>query len=119
MVIAHSFYGDNDYWNGRNYSCRHLTKKALLAMAEWGRAVYNDVDDSIFYIPGRVLHLWHGNVKARNYLERLKILQEYDYDPANDIIIDEAGCWRWNSDKPNFHEQVRGYFDARTMTFNV
>lgn len=114
MVIAHSLYGDRDFWRGRNYYCRFLTKKELAAIAEWGRSLYADVGDSIYYIPGRVLHLWHGSISSRNYLERLRILQENDYDPTSDIILDKQGCWNWNSHKPNLHRQVGEYFASRS-----
>ncbi|MDX1412704.1 MAG: hypothetical protein R3293_00850 [Candidatus Promineifilaceae bacterium] len=113
MVIAHSLFGDNDFWRGRHFYCRYLTKKELAVIAAWGRPLYEDINGSVFFVPGRVLHLWHGGIAGRSYLERLQILKENDYDPLRDIELDEAGCWRWSSDKPDLHRRARAYFAGR------
>jgi hypothetical protein len=113
IVIAHALFGDHDFLRGRNLYCRHLTKAELAAIAAWGRNLDAHVGGSVFYVPGRVLHLWHGNVAHRNYLERLQILKQNAYDPARDVILDHGGCWRWNSAKPELHHDVQSYFAMR------
>jgi hypothetical protein len=113
IVIAHSLYGDTDFWRGLNFYCRQMTGKELACVADWGRRIYEDVGGSVFYVDGRVLHLWHGSVARRDYLDRQKILKENDYDPNIDVALDAGECWRWNSTKPDLHCRARAYFAAR------
>jgi len=65
------------------------------------------------YVPGRVFHLWHGDLRNRRYGERYRVPEFLDFDPGADIAIDESGCWRWSSDKPALHEYVLNYFAQR------
>lgn len=113
VTLAHAFYGDEDYWRGRNYSCRGMTKTELAALAAWSRAIHADIQSSVAATPGRVLHLWHGAIAGRNYLDRARILKENDFDPLTDVAIDGEGCLCWNSDKPDLHQRARDYFTAR------
>ena len=62
------------------------------------------------YVPGRLFHLWHGD---RRYGDRYRVREFLDFDPSADIAIDDSGCWRWSSDKPDLHEYVYNYFDQR------
>ena len=60
-----------------------------------------------------VYHFWHGEMRDRGYPTRQSILQRFDFDPNRDIALDDNGCWRWNSDKPDLHDAVRAYFQDR------
>jgi hypothetical protein len=115
VVMAHCFYGDEDFFRGRNFYCRGLTKPELVAINTWGRAVHADVRGRIGYAPGRVLHLYHGDTSRRDYIERLAILREAGYDPSSDVALDDGGTWRWNSDKPDLHRRARDYFLKRNQ----
>lgn len=79
----------------------------------WARPYFATVRGRIGYIPGRALHLWHGEVKDRQYGERDRALQAFEFDPFSDIALDPNGCWRWNSDKRQLHAFVRHYFESR------
>ena len=65
------------------------------------------------YTEGTLATLNHGSFTQRAYGERHAGLEAFDFDPESDIAVDEQGCWRWNSDRPELHEYVRGYFDRR------
>ena len=77
----------------------------------WAENMASIVRGSVSFLPGRILHLWHGTERKRYYIERASILQPFD--PRTDIRIDDNGCWTWATDKPALHEQVRHYFWAR------
>lgn len=113
ITLAHAFYGDEDFWRGRNYWCRNMTKAELAAIATWSRGIHADIQGSVAATPGWALHLWHGGIAGRNYLDRALILKENDFDPATDIASDAQGCLRWNSDKPDLHRRAREYFAFR------
>ena len=79
----------------------------------WARPYFATVRGRIGYIPGRAFHLWHGEVRDRQYGERDRALQPFDFDPFSDIARDDNGCWRWSSNKQSLHAHVRRYFESR------
>jgi hypothetical protein len=79
----------------------------------WARPFFESVHGQVGHIHGRLFHLWHGERNNREYRERQRLLEEFDFDPYTDIAIDPTGCWRWNSDKPDFHRSIRNYFQSR------
>lgn len=115
VAIAHALLGNEDFWQGNNFYCRHLTVGAMADIAQWSRAVDQDARGNVAFTPGRVLHLWHGDIASRNYIARLQILKDYAYQPGQDVCVDEQGCWQWCSAKPDFHQAVRAYFLARSQ----
>ncbi len=44
---------------------------------------------------------------------RYEGLRRFRFDPYEDIAIDEDGCWRWASDKPQMHQYIKEYFPSR------
>lgn len=111
--FGHALYGDEDYWNGDNWMCGRLSPKLLAHIAGWGRRLYEEVRGSVYYVPGRVLHLWHGSQRDRQYCERLDLLRICDFDPEVDLALNEAGCWVWGSDKPRLHRWAEEYYYSR------
>jgi hypothetical protein len=79
----------------------------------WARPYSESVMGRVGSIQGRLFHLWHGDIKDRQYGERHGRLQAFDFDPVTDIALDDGGCWRWNSDKTALHAFVRSYFESR------
>lgn len=113
MITAHAFYGDADFFRGMNMYSRLLSKRELAVAAAWARGMSGDVQERVDYVPGRILHLFHGDLSHRRYEGRLDILREADYDPATDIALDAGGCWKWSSAKPALHRRMIDYFEAR------
>jgi hypothetical protein len=79
----------------------------------WAKPYFETVRGQIGFIPGRVFHLWHGELENRLYAARHANLEPFDFDPKLDIAIDSTGCWRWSSDKREMHALVQRYFAAR------
>lgn len=79
----------------------------------WARPYSESVRGRVGSLRGPLFHLWHGEIEDRQYEERYRRLQAFDFDPFNDIALDHGGCWRWNSDKKALHAFVRSYFESR------
>ncbi|MCZ6672128.1 MAG: hypothetical protein O7C75_04235 [Verrucomicrobia bacterium] len=79
----------------------------------WAESFHQEVAGDLGYIPGNIYHLWHGDIKDRNYSSRRVDLEQNEFDPYIDIAIDFNGCWRWNSDKQELHQFLRDYFASR------
>ena len=79
----------------------------------WARPYFDTVRGRIGYIPGRVLHLWHGEVADRRFGMRDQGLEAFRFDPFGDIALDAHGCWRWSANKKDMHAFIRRYFETR------
>jgi hypothetical protein len=79
----------------------------------WAEPFFGSVLGRVCGLKGDLFHLWHGREEDRRYAQRHRDLQRFDFDPARDIALDESGCWRWNSDKPQLHAYLKEYFAAR------
>jgi hypothetical protein len=80
---------------------------------DWATPLYREVSGDLGFVSGDIYHLWHGAIKDRNYDKRRAGLERHAFNPYTDIAIDECGCWRWNSDKPELHKYLRDYFSQR------
>lgn len=110
-MMAHTFAGD---WEspciGRivGRGGRHLAH-----FRRWSRTIHADIGARLSCVPGRLLHLWHGTMENRRYMQRNKELFELAFDPRADIRISKTGCWEWASEKPELHAWARRYFVER------
>lgn len=82
-------------------------------MREWAELCHAVTRGRIGYVPGSVLHLWHGHMDDRRYVERSKCLVEHAFDPINDIGPGKDGLWQWTSGKPSMQQAVASYFALR------
>lgn len=80
---------------------------------EWASAFHRSVAGRVGFLGGDVFHLWHGRLAERWARRRHVELGRFGFDPRHDIALDEAGSWRWNSDKRELHDYVRDYFLSR------
>jgi hypothetical protein len=110
-MMAHAFAGD---WHGRcirrifgdnTAHWRHF--------AAWSAAIYGNVRAAVSFVPGTLLHLWHGETQDRRYVHRNRDLAGFGFDPATDVVIGSEGCWEWSSDKPRLHQWAANYFGLR------
>ncbi len=111
VIAAQAFAGGRDYLRGLHFSARHRAPRENATIQAWGAEVAGATGGRLHWTPGRVLHLHHPATSGRTgYLDRQSILQAHDFDPIRDIALDDNGCWRWDSDKPELHRQVRETF---------
>lgn len=66
------------------------------------------------YIEGNFYHLWHGEIKNRQYRRRHEILKKYDFDPNSDVILKD-GILEWNTNKYEMHQEISDYMDVRFL----
>jgi len=71
------------------------------------------VDTDVGYVPGTILHSFHGRKADRKYNERWGILQQNLFDPDTDIVRDAQGLYRLAGNKPKLRDALRAYFAAR------
>jgi hypothetical protein len=90
-----------------------LPPKARKTFYHWAVRAARSVQGRPGYLPGTLLHLWHGEHVDRQYNERHTVLKTYDFDPCTDLKTNALGCWEWNSDKKAMHDVIKSYFLLR------
>jgi len=71
---------------------------------EWAIPFHKEAKSSFGFLDTEIKHLWHGDMKKRNYNKRIEILK--DFDPKKDIKINEKKCFEWCSNKLKMHEEM-------------
>jgi hypothetical protein len=109
-MMAHAFAADDESpcitrMVGRGRHRAHFRR--------WSRRIQPEVRGRLGYLPGRLLHLWHGTIENRRYMQRNRELKELGFDPFADIGIADNGVWRWTSDKPALHAWAERYYAER------
>jgi hypothetical protein len=110
-MMAHAFAGD--WTSGCVDRIIGPANRHRSYFVAWSRETYRHVRAQVGFVPGSVLHLWHGEVRDRRYVERNRELAAFDFDPVRDIRVGPSGCWEWSSAKPKLHNWARAYFGQR------
>jgi hypothetical protein len=65
------------------------------------------VKQNVGYVPGTVLHHWHGAGKQRGYTDRWAILRRHQFDPVCDLVRDCSGLWRIAIGRERLADDIR------------
>lgn len=80
---------------------------------KWALPYHQAVGERIGHVTGRLYHLWHGEIKNRNYAGRHRGLVENNFNPSTDIAIGSNGAWRWAKSKPDLEKFLQNFFISR------
>ena len=94
-------------------SWMHMNRRRAEHYLEWARPFCDTIRGRVGCIGGGVYHLWHGNLMSRGQKYRHLRFKEFEFDPYEDVTLDDQHVWRWNSDKPAMHRYLRAYFAMR------
>ena len=80
------------------------------------------IQANVGYVPGTVLHHWHGRKASRKYWDRCKILTDTQFDPSVDLKRDWQGLYQLvDHDQPRsilLRDAIRSYFRGRNEDGN-
>ncbi len=108
--MAHACIGDvAPFIEGKGF-----TPALVRSVLAWQDRAHAVVRGHVGYVPGLILHYWHGAKQARQYVERWQILIEHQYDPYHDIRYDSQGLLAWAGNKPALERAVSRYFSERS-----
>lgn len=86
-------------------------------LMDWEKQAERYIRRDIGYVPGTILHHWHGRKKLRGYQSRWQVLCDSGFDPYTDIMPDTNGLWRFvdHGDERSLmlRDKVRDYFAHR------
>lgn len=67
----------------------------------------------VSYVPGTILHHWHGRFEDRRYKERWEILTKNSFDPCLDISISNSGVTCLTRRGLRLTKELQEYFTGR------
>lgn len=79
----------------------------------WQERAELHIRRNVGYLPGTILHHFHGKKKDRNYKGRWDILIDNKYTPDRDVYKDTQGLWALSPFNIKLRDDIRAYFRAR------
>ena len=64
------------------------------------------VNSRMGVVPGRILHLWHGDLADRRYADREREFRRLGLDPKAHLRHDENGLWEWSGTGAPYSSRV-------------
>jgi GR25 family glycosyltransferase involved in LPS biosynthesis len=84
---------------------------------EWHKKSLTEVNHSINFISGDIIHLYHGEQKNRNYNNRYEILNKEGFNPEIDLILDKNNLWKFKN--VMLSQKMSEYFESRDEDDNI
>jgi hypothetical protein len=110
-LMAHAFLGD---WYSKCIDdLVGLGSPLHSSFRIWARAVHRSVLGRIGYVPGRVLHLWHGNEANRAYHKWSQEMKKCRLDPDLDLTDNADGCLEWTGRNKRIQHWSTALFPGR------
>ena len=82
-------------------------------VAEWQTRAAKLKRD-IGFVPGSLLHYWHGKKKDRKYVDRWQVLIKNGFDPEKHLVRGVNGLYEWSDSTPiGLRDGVRAYMRQR------
>lgn len=85
-------------------------KKQVLA---WQTRAAEVVDGELGFVPGTLLHHFHGSKADRKYVSRWTILVEHQFDPEADVYRNAQGVMELEDRRPGLRDAIKAYFRQR------
>ena len=96
---------------------RYFPARYRALCEEWqNRAVkyvLRNPSGGVGYMPGLILHHFHGSTANRAYNERWKLLARTGFDPDLDLKRDWQGLWQLTDHNPELRDGLRAYARLR------
>jgi len=68
---------------------------------------------SLSWVPGTIVHHWHGSLENRKYKERWEILTKNSFDPLSDMVLRSDGLLQFSDKGKRLAEPISKYFLER------
>ena len=92
---------------------RHVHARYRDEVMAWQRRAEDVVRRDLGYVPGTILHSFHGAKANRRYVQRWDILVRHKYDPTTDVYRNSQGVLELEEHNPALRDAIRLYFRQR------
>ncbi len=97
----------------RNSVPKDISPRYLDCLLKWEDRAEKHICRNLGYVPGTILHSWHGKKKDRKYKERWDIITNNKFDPDLDLVRDWQGVWQLSNRSIGLRDDIRQYFRSR------
>jgi GR25 family glycosyltransferase involved in LPS biosynthesis len=111
-LMYYSFFGVDD-----SILHKKMNKEWFDIYMNWFSKSHLEINGSVSYIKGNILHLYHGKMINRNYENRYKILTENNFNPEEDLIEDVNNLWKFKDKE--LSKKMSKYFESRNEDDNI
>ena len=111
-LMFYSFFGKTD-----GIVSKQMNSKWYSSFDKWSKKCYELVDNSVNFISGTIIHLYHGQVTNRKYNDRYEILNNFDFNPSVDLVEDDNRIWKLKN--PKITNELKRYFEGRDEDDNI
>lgn len=110
---------------GDHHMCGALIGKAHLTLPakihdnyrhqvmSWQARAEVVVNRSFGFVPGTIVHNFHGSKANRRYVSRWDILTQHAFDPVTDVYHNSQGVLELEENKPELRNAIMRYFKQR------
>ena len=106
-----------DGWMGERtgYFYSRLSPALQRDLEVWSNDAFLKVGGSIGWVPGQIVHQYHGSLWSRSYSERWDSLEEFHFDPQQDVEVDPStGLLSFTPRcHPTLQRAIKNYFRER------
>ena len=79
----------------------------------WAVKARDFIGGKLGVVPGRILHLWHGDLGDRRYAIMNRQFMTFGFDPASHIRIGPDGLWEWDKAPASMRQWAKTMFEIR------
>lgn len=79
----------------------------------WQERAQRFINGNFGYVPGLLIHNWHGAKVNRKYVDRWRILLDEKFDPHHDLKYDPQGVLTLTDRNPRLRSKIQAYFRQR------
>jgi hypothetical protein len=90
-----------------------VTSEYARHVMRWQERCEKHIRRDVGFVPGTILHSFHGKKKDRGYQDRWKILVKNGFDPELDLMRDHQGLYKLTDRSIKLRDEIRRYFRSR------
>jgi len=80
---------------------------------DWSINASKEINKSVSFTKGVILHLWHGETKNRYYFDRHRSIGKLNFNPDLDLNKNDEGLWEISPNRSVLQKTLFLYFLAR------
>lgn len=111
-LMFYSFFGQK-----KGFVSNQMNTEWYNHFENWSDKAYKLVNNSVGFVSGEIIHLYHGKMSNRKYNDRYKILAEHNFNPSIHLKKDEYGLWSLKDTK--ITNKLKKYFENREEDDNI
>ena len=120
QFFDYGIIGSGDYFMAEAFTkgypwkiLENYTEEMRQKYLEWSEKASKEINNSLFFTEGVILHLWHGERKNRDYDDRHGKIGSLEFNPDIDLKKNADGLWELTDDRDGIRKAVYQYFIDR------